>query len=811
MVLKCFKCFEVFLDVQKLIKHVRLWHYPVENKNMQLKCCGNGCLSIFQTFSGYRKHLSKCKLILDLETNQTFEITNKTVHPPSAESVKTITDNDLADDNLNHSSVEFNPIIPFEIIKKQLLCFVSHILSLGTPISTVSVITDYFKEILHSIFDEVKMIIPDHFQGDWNIFSNKILNLFIDNSSIYKIKKNVTKNMVKPVEVALGIRTDQVFNRLQNVHVTKNVTNTLMYVPILETLSVFLKNKSVQPFFSDPKFHVNDRNLETFSDGSNFKSSNLFLSQPNAIQIQLYFDEFECTAPLGTKTGSHKMGGLYFIIRNIPPKFLGQLENIFLAALFYSADLKTLSFNTILSPIIRDLKILESEGISVAFLPYKLKGTLVALSHDNLGGNTMYCMVESFSANYFCRFCTIHKSDTQKVFSENHNLCILRTIDFYKNIPESIQKGTNYFGIKELSILNELTYFTLSNSSSVDIMHDLLEGVVQFEIKHLLLHLTSTKIINIEEINRRIFVFNYGRIDRCTKPSPINLEKSGHNIGERAAQTWTLIRYLPLILGDLISKCDKNIWKIISLLLQIMCICFSPTVPLVAIDKLEKLIYDHHILVKRYFGHVLPKHHIMIHYPSVLRKMGPLVHLWCMRFEAKHGYFKDLVHKLKNFKNIPKTLAERHQILMCHSWNEKILKIHLTLGPSKNIAIKDSQFKKYITEELDISDNFSITQTKYINYGFMYKPTFFICTSVDQNKPTFQEILEIFLLDEIPFFIVKLWETVAFNEHLNSFLVRPLVDINIINVQLLVYREPYEVKQAQGSLEFYIVPKYIFV
>ncbi|KAK5648401.1 hypothetical protein RI129_003293 [Pyrocoelia pectoralis] len=87
--------------------------------------------------------------------------------------------------------------------------------------------------------------------------------------------------------------------------------------------------------------------------------------------------------------------------------------------------------------------------------------------------------------------------------------------------------------------------------------------------------------------------------------------------------------------------------------------------------KPKKLIYEHHSLVKSHFGHLLPTHHIMIHYPSIIRKMGPLIHLWCMRFEAKHGYFKDLVNKLKKFKNLPKTLAERHQMFMHHSWVEK--------------------------------------------------------------------------------------------------------------------------------------------
>ena len=39
---------------------------------------------------------------------------------------------------------------------------------------------------------------------------------------------------------------------------------------------------------------------------------------------------------------------------------------------------------------------------------------------------------------------------------------------------------------------------------------------------------------------------------------------------------------------------------------------------------------------------------------------------WCMRFEGKHSYFKNLSHRVSCFKNIPKTLANRHQNMICY-------------------------------------------------------------------------------------------------------------------------------------------------
>ncbi|KAG8172793.1 hypothetical protein JTE90_027183 [Oedothorax gibbosus] len=46
---------------------------------------------------------------------------------------------------------------------------------------------------------------------------------------------------------------------------------------------------------------------------------------------------------------------------------------------------------------------------------------------------------------------------------------------------------------------------------------------------------------------------------------------------------------------------------------------------------------------------------------------GPLRNLWCMRFEAKHQYFKSVVHHLRNFINVSKSLCTRHCMLQAYN------------------------------------------------------------------------------------------------------------------------------------------------
>jgi hypothetical protein len=62
-----------------------------------------------------------------------------------------------------------------------------------------------------------------------------------------------------------------------------------------------------------------------------------------------------------------------------------------------------------------------------------------------------------------------------------------------------------------------------------------------------------------------------------------------------------------------------------------------------------------------------------------------------MRFEGKHNYFKDLAHRIKSFKNVPKTMATRHQLLMCYyrssSVDSSIFYKDTNSGPGKIIVI----------------------------------------------------------------------------------------------------------------------------
>ena len=64
------------------------------------------------------------------------------------------------------------------------------------------------------------------------------------------------------------------------------------------------------------------------------------------------------------------------------------------------------------------------------------------------------------------------------------------------------------YGVVFQSILNTSKYFRVTDGLVMDIMHDVLEGILQYEVKELIKYLVSEKICSLDYINRRISQIN---------------------------------------------------------------------------------------------------------------------------------------------------------------------------------------------------------------------------------------------------------------------------------------------------------------
>ena len=78
------------------------------------------------------------------------------------------------------------------------------------------------------------------------------------------------------------------------------------------------------------------------------------------------------------------------------------------------------------------------------------------------------------------------------------------------------------YGLNRDSILNTLSYFHVTEGLPPDIMHDVLEGVLQYEVKEMLQVFTREKAyFTMESLNKLVSEFGYHFADAKNRPSQI--------------------------------------------------------------------------------------------------------------------------------------------------------------------------------------------------------------------------------------------------------------------------------------------------
>lgn len=228
-------------------------------------------------------------------------------------------------------------------------------------------------------------------------------------------------------------------------------------------------------------------------------------------------------------------------------------------------------------------------------------------------------------------------------------------------------------GINERSILLDVKCFTMLNwGLPHDIMHDLFEGVAQYEIKVLLLYCLKKKFFSLEKLNHKLLDFDYGYTEVADKPVPLTSQhirsETTKHLRQGSAQLWLLARILPLLIGSAIP-CDDDCWQCYLVLLKIIDIALVPVVTEDLCGILKVLIEGHHTSFKKLYPEwsITPKMHYMTHYPEQILALGPLVRAWTMRHEAKLSVLKT-AGRSSNFKNISLSVSQRHQRLMCYEF-----------------------------------------------------------------------------------------------------------------------------------------------
>ncbi|XP_053097912.1 uncharacterized protein LOC113523917 [Pangasianodon hypophthalmus] len=443
----CFICKKQHPCSQKLISHLRGEHSYYPGSKFSLICSQHGCRHQFETYAGFRKHLN------NVHSNVQQIAQTSTAACSLSEPVVSTSQADSLEDQINpqhQSPCSSTSSGNNDSRRTTELCesIVAKLQSSGIPNSLVSSIVGDLEDLtdeLHSqakhnmlsalpTSDPYKSVIDESFKKIENTFTN--LNTEWKRNKYFKEKWGV----VEPVEITLGVRYDSRLNQKSGNYDQLPVKDTFIYVPILETLKFMCRNSDICDLLREDCRSEPDT-FSDFNDGTYFKTHPLFTTKKHALQIQIYYDDFETANPLGSKHCIHKIGCLYFIVRNLPPKFNSVLMNINLLSLFHTQDISKYGFDIILEPLINDIKVLESQGLSLPFSDEQIYGTIAQITGDNLGMHSILGFIESFSSHHFCRLCLIDKNDSQTVYSEDDPKVILRGKEIYEMHCQSLQEN----------------------------------------------------------------------------------------------------------------------------------------------------------------------------------------------------------------------------------------------------------------------------------------------------------------------------------------------------------------------------------
>jgi hypothetical protein len=231
------------------------------------------------------------------------------------------------------------------------------------------------------------------------------------------------------------------------------------------------------------------------------------------------------------------------------------------------------------------------------------------------------------------------------------------------------------------------------------------------------------------------------------------------------------------------------------MLLDIADIIFAPSVTTGLTGFLSHLISDHHTHFVKLFGddkRLMPKHHFMVHYPSCIIESGPPVRYWCMRFGARHRFFKDLGRLSHGYKNICQTLANRFQLsLASFLLNAGALKSHVQVGLCKDVLVRSlgDEVAEVICCAVHIGLHDIIYLANWVTVGhYTFQKQTVVVTDIVDGLPLFGIVHKILALANDVWFVLSCLKTMAFDEHFHSYVIeyydqRKLLCVSLHNVK----------------------------
>ena len=828
----CFRCL-ITIDgnIEIFFSHLKYIHNISTNSQTKIVCSQDGCEETFSYCSSFKRHLqSKHKEGIS-HVNEPDEVDDAIpvhVSMPASTSESTNTTNDSEEDKSGEEQIN---------LRREFELFVSKLQASSIPLSVTQNVVKEVEElilyVLKHLENEVNSVAKNAKQNHvfhsvvFDELQKKLLclkTLFNGLRTQYQ-RDDHWKNeglLILPEEKLVGKTFASHTDKTGQIKQVEQ-RETYQYVPIKKTLQVFLEQQGVLASILEDKTSTDKDVVESFYDGSFYQEK---VSRPTAadktnslvLPLLLYSDAYETANPLGSRKGIHKLTGFYMSVPSLPAKYQAVLGSIMLVACAKSSILSKYGIDCVLSAIVKDLNKLQDDCIKVTYRGSvkHVKPVLFQVTGDNLGLHDMLGFTASFSANFPCRFCKAPKEVIRCQLVED--MSILRNKENFD--ADSAIGNISLTGIKRVSVLNEVNGYHVTDNHAPDVMHDLLEGVLPLEMKLTVRSLIDQGCFTLDELNSRISSFGYGQVDKKNKPSSISqsaINNPGGPSGQKAAQMMCLAKYLPLIIGDLVEE-GSDVWEVFLMLLHvdIYKVVMARSISISATYSLKHFIHDHHSLFLQVYPdrHFTPKQHFILHYPRVIRYLGPLLQFSSMRYEAKHRQFKKWAQACNNFQNIAKTVSMRHQQAQSNLFLTNSV-LQCKVDVQNQVLVKVSSVgddERVICETLGCTKDTSVIVANAAElYGYQLKPNTIVLTDWDEEGPKFAQVQHILVFSGEVMLVLKPWNVKGFCRHYHAYIAQGTDGNDFLKrpVDLLDHR-PYHITQCndEHDLSLYIVMQF---
>jgi len=670
----CYVCGIKTAELTVFKSHLRS-HEAFGKLVLPIKCLQTDCSAYFTKLCSFFRHLGKYHATDSTEDQQEcMDLDEIDLH---AGVRSTVTDDSNAEESAESCSK--NSTQCYRSLEQEASCLVASLRGNSSiPHSVVPDIMLSCQQMINVSLQDVRSKIADELSTlltqECKLKLDKVFEQYEDQiqclTTRYKQDAYFERHalFVKPEECVFGSRHEN------NRHEQKLVYDTFQYVSIEANLRALMQSEAyVKMLLNSMEVTQNCGCLTEFYDGETYRTK-FNDSSKFTILLQLFFDGMGTTNPLrGHSSALCNMGVFYYVIKNLSNVLNSCHANVHLLSLCYSHDLKVYGYEPILDKFVSEINRLSSDGFTGVFPVIGKKTIYVKLSQvvcDNLALNGLFGFVECFVWDFFCTICTATQTAIQTCFEEH--MFSPRTRQSYSaDLTElsSLQcNKLHVHGIKRSCALNNIRGYHIVDNYALDPMHILLEGVVPLEVGCVLYMLiTVKKLIPLSEMNRRIVsFFGHNWVDKKNCPPELNvLEQMGGGLSPsmKAVQCWTLLRFLPMLLGNEVDEDDEH-WILILHLSHLVDLVFAPKFTESMISYLRQVICDHLHMFSSLFGDTVKlraKHHLLVHLPTIVLKSGPLVGMCCLKYELKNCFFKRSASIMSNFKNVCKTLAYRHQ------------------------------------------------------------------------------------------------------------------------------------------------------